>query len=111
MVSGQNADISGLLESLKKIKPYSALPRATQSFQTQTQAAQTNNRDYAINAMRQGPTLAENLKQINSGRSIPKNGTPGSLLFNNPITKTILGAAKVIDTAHKMNGFGSSRTC
>jgi hypothetical protein len=102
MVSGQNADISGLLESLKKIKPYSALPRATQSFQTQTQAAETNNRDYAINAMRQGPTLAENLKQINSGRSIPKNGTPGSLLFNNPITKTILGAVKVIDTPHKM---------
>lgn len=114
MVAGQNADISALLQSLKTLKPYSGLgqqtqteqqtflPKAKQQYQTQTQAAQMNNRDYAINALRQGPTLAEHLKQINSGNSIPKNGTPGSLLFNNPIAKTILGAVKVIDTPHKM---------
>jgi len=95
----QNADVSQLLDALKKIKPF---PKTAPPRRTNLQDTAIANRDYAIGAIAQAPTLRNKIDLIKSSNSIPKNGTPKSLLFNNPITKTIFGGLKVIDTPHRM---------
>jgi hypothetical protein len=95
----QNADVSQLLEALRKVKPF---PQSAPTRRTNLQDKIVANRDYAIGAIAQAPTLRDKIDSIKSSGSIPKNGTPKSLLFNNPITKTIFGGLKVIDTPHRM---------
>lgn len=95
----QNADVSQLLEALQKVKPF---PQSAPARRTGLQDAIIANRDYAIGSIAQAPTLRNKIDSIKSSGGIPKNGTPKSLLFNNPITKTIFGGLKVIDTPHRM---------
>ena len=95
----QNADVSQLLEALRKVKPF---PQSAPPRRTNLQDSIIANRDYAIGSIAQAPTLRNKIDSIKSSGSIPKNGTPKSLLFNNPITKTIFGGLKVIDTPHRM---------
>ena len=95
----QNADVSQLLEALQKVKPF---PQTAPARRTNLQDKIVANRDYAIGSIAQAPTLRNKIDSIKSSGGIPKNGTPKSLLFNNPITKTIFGGLKVIDTPHRM---------
>ena len=98
-MASSNDELANLLRNLASSKSLNVTPPAS-TEQATLQKAQMTARDYGISSIQAAPNLQERIQQIASGKPVKQSGL-GSLLVDNPVTKTALGALYAWDTPRR----------